>query len=170
MRRVRPAFALVHMLAVLPIAALLLMLLGRLIIDAIYVQRLAAEHLEFVTLQDDLLTALRRDACAATGYVEDGDSLVLRTAGPRGPEIVTYTVEPQSARRTRPGETERIWQSRRLRFGWHIERGPRGHVLWLTLEQTPPARRTAVLPHSLTATVLLPAAGERLPAAAGVRP
>ena len=73
---------------------------------------------------------------------------------------------PESGRTTPAGE-EREWHFARLQFGWRVERGPRGSVLWLILLEAPPPRMSRVLPRSFTATFLLPATTDRAAPAEG---
>ncbi len=149
-------YLLMHVLLMLPLAALLLLILGKLVIDTIYLQRVAAQHANLVAVADSLTRQLHQDAWATATYRRTGDSLTLQTVSPQGPVSVTYTFEPESVRRTAPDGDERTWHCTRLQFDWHVEGGPRGDVLWLDLRKVPPARATLVLPRSFATTFLLP--------------
>jgi hypothetical protein len=149
-----------HVLATLPLAALLLLILGKLFVDTIYLQAVAAQHANLVAVADSLTRQLRQDAWATATYRQTGNGLALQTVGAAGSVPVIYTFEPELVRRTALDGDERVWRCRRLQFDWHVEGGPRGDVLWLDLREIRPARATAVLPRSYAVTFLLPPGGE----------
>jgi hypothetical protein len=152
----RRGFLLVHVILMLPLAALVLLILGQLMLDALYLQRVAIQHANIVAVGDSLTQQLRQDAWAARSYRRSEDSITLSTVGPDGARPITYTFEPADVRRTAPGGDERAWHCWRLRFDWRIESGPRGDVLVLEQLEAPPPRATAVLPRSFPTTFLLP--------------
>ncbi len=150
------AVILVQLLLMLPIAALLLLVLGRLIVDAIYIQRVAAQHTDLVAVEEDLLRSLQRDAWAATAYQRTADTLLLQTVTSAGVAQVSYTFAPALVQRSLPAGPERYWRAARLNFAWRIEPGPRADVLWLNLHELPAPRQSPAIPRDYTATVLLP--------------
>ena len=158
----RSGYLLVHVIAVLPLAALLMLILGKLVIDTLYLQRVAAQHANIVAVGDSLARHLREDTWAALDYGLDGNAFALQTVSPAGRDSVTYTFDKETVRR-RTSDGDEAWACTRLRFEWQVESGPRGDVLWLALREIPPARATAVLPRSFTLTFLLPRPAERQP-------
>jgi hypothetical protein len=153
--RVR-AYLLVQVLLMLPLAGLLLVLLGTLAVDMLYVQRVAAEHANLAALSDHLARQLRADARACTRYTLAGDNLTLQVRTREGARSIVYTLNPQFIRRQGPDGADTAWEHHRLAFSWHIEDGPLADLLWLDLRELPPARKTAVLPRSYTTSFLLP--------------
>lgn len=167
---IRPAarlrgFMLVEIIGVLALGLALAGILGKLVIDAIYLQRIAAEHANRVAVMDSLTRSLRRDALAAVAYEWDASRLNLRTVTGDGPADVVYTLEPEGVQRILGSREDRVWRSLRLRFAWGREQGPRGDVLLLDLIETPPARaaalpgRTYTVPFGLPASAAQPGAG-----------
>jgi hypothetical protein len=159
--RRRRGFLLAQMLMMLPLAALLLFVLGKMTVEALRVQHLAAEHANIVAVGEDLLRQLRADARAALACSASGEGFVLDTCGPSGPQRVSYDFTPDQVRRSGAAGDERTWTRWRLSFGWRIEHGPRGDLLSVELRETPPAHVTIVLPRTFTATCLLPPASGR---------
>jgi hypothetical protein len=152
----RRGFTLWAVIATMPLAALLLALLGKLVVDGIYLQRVATQHANLVATGDALTRQLRLDTWATVAWQRTEDTLTLQTVGPDGPATVTYTLGEDFVRRTASTEAEREWRCWRLRFGWRVETGPRGAVLWLELREALPPRATAVRPRTYTTTFLLP--------------
>lgn len=151
----RPAFLLVHLITTLPLAALLLLVLGRVVLDAVHVQHVAAQHAGMTVVGDALLTQLRLDALGAASCRQDDAKLTLKLAGANSGSNVEYTFTPTAVWRAARGDV-RVWQARRLRFDWSTAWGPAGGVLTLDLVELPPPRKSAVLTHSYHATVVLP--------------
>lgn len=157
--RVR-AYLLAQVLLMLPLAGVLLLLLGTLLVDMLYVQRVAAEHANLTAITDHLTRQLRADVCACTHYDLAGDDLTLHLLTRAGPQPVVYTLRPQLIRRRGPDGADSAWSYHRLAFTWHLDDGPLTDLLWLDFRELLPARKTAVLPRSYTTSFLLP---ERAP-------
>lgn len=155
----RPAFLLVQLVTTLPLAALLLLVLGRVVLDAVHVQNVAAQHANMTVVGDAMLTQLRLDALAAASCRKSDAKLTLRLAGANGGSNVEYTFTPTAVWRAARGDV-RVWQARRLRFDWSTTWGPAGGVLTLDLVEMPPPRKSAVLTHTYHATVVLPMPAE----------
>jgi hypothetical protein len=150
---------LTQVLLMLPLAGVLLTILGTLTVDILYMQRVAAQHANMAAIADNLVRQLRADTRAATSYARDGDRLDLEVLTRDGVQRVTYTVAGEYLQRRGPNGADTTWQYYRLEFAWRVEDGPRGDVLWLELRELPPPRKTAVLPRSFTTSFLLPEGG-----------
>lgn len=166
----RRAYLLVHVVTILPIAALLLLVLGRLLLDSLYVQRVAAEHARIVAAGADLLRQLRADALATTRWSLRGDVLRLEAVLPGGQTPIEYRLARDHVARVAASSAERHWSAPRLRFVWQLETGGAGSVLWVELNESPPARKTAVLVKRFRASVFLPAQSATAVAATEVEP
>lgn len=159
-------FMLVEIIGVLVLGLALAGILGKLVIDAVYLQRIAAEHANRVAVMDSLTRSLRQDALATVAYEMKASRLTLKTVTADGPADVVYALEPGLLRRILSGTEDRVWRSLRLRFAWRREQGPRGDVLLLDLIETPPARASAHPRRTYTAAFGLPATGAQ-PAVGG---
>ena len=171
-RRRHPArgFMLVHVITTLPLAAMLLLLLGKLVLDALYVQRVASEHARIVDVSEGLARSLRQDALGATTWRLSDGLLRIETTTKSGPASVEYQLSTERIRRSTPGMADQSWAAPRLQFKWRVEDGPRGSVLWLDLSERAPARKVGVLTDSVVAGVLLPSRTRPLAALAEEAP
>lgn len=163
MNRRRRAVSLVELLAVFLLAGPLLLVLGRVVVDALYVQRLAAQHADQVAVMDSLSRRLRQDALACAAWNWDADRLTLVMEAEAGPAEVVYTLEPGRIARRRPDGQQHEWRSRRLGFAWRLDSGPGGALLVIEFVQERPPRASRVLPRTFAVSLLLPPGG---PAAA----
>ena len=116
----RRGFLLVELMAVLAIAALLLGILGKLVVDMIYVQRVGAQHADRMAVLDALAQRIRADTRAAVNYDWRDSVLKLRTLGPAGLTDVTYAFEPDAVWRQVSGEAATEWRSRRMGIACRI--------------------------------------------------
>ncbi len=170
MRSVRRAILLVEVLMVMVIVVVLVGLLFKLVIDAMYLQRIAAQHAARVATMDSLTRRLQRDALATTRYDQHLNTLTLRTLAAAGGSSVSYTIEPEFVRRVQADGDDREWRAERLRFDWHIEHGARGDVLILAFTELPPPRATILPNRSYPAAFGLPRAQPPLRAPAEAQP
>jgi hypothetical protein len=152
----RRAFLLVELMAVLAIGALLLGVLGKMVVDMIYLQRIATQHADRVAMMDALTRRIRTDTLASVNYEWREHALVLRTLGSAGLTTVTYRFDPATIERQATGEAPTAWRSRRLEFAQRIERGPRGDVLTLDFIESPPPRATSLPNRKFPVAFLLP--------------
>ena len=154
----RRGFLLVELMAVLAIGALLLGILGKMVVDMIYLQGVATQHADRMAVMDGLTRRIRSDTRAAVNSEWREHTLTLRTLGSAGLTNVTYTFELGTVGRQATGEAATEWQSRRLEFAHRIERGPRGDVLMLDFIELPPPRATSLPNRKYPVTFLLPSA------------
>lgn len=164
------AYLLVHVVTMLPIAALLLLVLGRLLLDSLYLQRVAAEHSRIVATGADLMRRLRADALATTRWSLSGEALRIDAFLPDGRTPIEYRFAQDHIVRVAASSGERHWSAPRLQFVWRVETGGTGSVLWIELNETPPARKTAALFKRFHASVFLPMHSARMVAAPEAEP
>jgi type II secretory pathway pseudopilin PulG len=166
----QPAFLLVELLIVIVLGAAVMAILGQLLLDGLYVQRLAAQHEARVSIMDTLTRRLRHDARAATGYqwqaADQRGMLIISRRDGGSESTVHYVFEPARVRRSDASGESGGWEVDRLRFATRIEPGPRADVLQLDFIELPPPRGTHLSQRRFTASVLLPraAAGHELEA------
>lgn len=156
--RRRHAYVLAELLTVLALSLLLASVLGKLALDAVYLQRVAAEHAHIVATTDSLTRQLRNDALGTIAYTYDTTAIHLDLVDEAGRASVTYVVQPDSVRRLAPHGDERVWSAWRLGFAWRIEPGPRGDVLHIEFQEQPPPRASEVLTRSSSTAIGLPRA------------
>jgi len=156
--RARRAFLLAEALSAVALAVVLGGLLGKLMLDAFYLQRVAAEHSNRMATIDSAMRQIRRDTVAVTSYAPEGAALVLSVAGADGQQHVRWTVAPDVLQRVREDGEDREWRATRLRFAWRIEHGPRGDVLTIDFIETPPPRGSALPNRTYSTAFFLPQA------------
>lgn len=159
MRRSAPkrrAYALIELLTFTALSLLLLSVLGKMVVDVIYLQRVAAQHANLVATVDSLTRQLRDDALRTVAYARDANGVSLDLVDETDLSHVTYRVQPDSVYRLTPTGDERVWSALRLGFAWHIEPGPRGDVLHLEFQEQPPPRASVVLTRSSATAIGLP--------------
>jgi hypothetical protein len=151
-------YVLGQMLIIVGLALLLLALLGKLLVDSIYLQRIAAEHAQRVSTVDSLTRQLRSDALGTMAYMCDATGITLDMGDAAGHSRVRYAIEPETVRRVTSAGDERVWSARRLGFAWRIEPGPYGDVLYVEFRAQPPPRASDVLTRSYSTAIGLPCA------------
>jgi type II secretory pathway pseudopilin PulG len=158
----QPAFLLVELMIVIVLGAAVLSILGQLLLDGLYLQRLAGQHEVRITIMDTLAQRLRRDALAASSYqwqpAEQGGTLTISQWGDGSISTAHYVFEPERVSRSDAGGESGAWKAERLRFAVRIDAGPGADVLQLDFVELPPARATHLPQRRFTASVLLPRA------------
>lgn len=144
------------LLLVLSLAAPVAVLLGWVLIRAISLQHLAAEHTNRVAVMDSLTRRLSLDALACQHYARSAGDLTLETYGQSGLQTVRYDLEHGVVRRTTADGDVWEWRARRLVYTWDVESGPRGDLLLLHFVEQPPPHASGVLPRTYVVPILLP--------------
>jgi len=159
-RRQIRAFTLVELLIVVSAVAGTLFVLGKLLVDGIYLQRTAAEHANRVAVTQALTRRLRADALGATarawGEDASGLSLKLVTYADGAPHQAHWAFERERAVRRVDGCEAGLFFAERLQFSAHITQRARSDVLVLDLIVTPPARAWSRSPRTHSEYVLIP--------------
>jgi hypothetical protein len=159
-RTLRPrAFILSELIGVVTLTTLVLLVLTRLVNDAVYMQRVASDHADRVAVMDTVTTRLNRDLAAASVYHWDGtDTLVLRGTSTSQSTNVSYVFSNDLVRR-QVDDRSQEWRTRRLSFAARLAYGPSGDVLELDFIAQPPPRRIESDARTYHATFTLPPAG-----------
>jgi len=155
----RRALLLVEGLIMLAAAALLVLVLSKLLVDALRVQRSAAEHAQRTAVMDSMLRYLRRDLRAASAYEWDGRTLSLRSPGWGG--RVEYELTTERAVRRDCGTETGAWAAERLALAFEVEHGPAGDMLYAAWIELPPPRRTELPEREFAVSLTLPRAAQR---------
>lgn len=163
MTRGRPqnrGFTLVELIIVIAAVGGTLFVLGKLLLDGIYLQRVAAQHANQVAVTDALTKRLRADALGAAACAwEDGPSgptLLLHTYAEGRLSPVQWTFEPNRVIRRDAGREAGLFDAERLGFAARCETTAGSSVLALDLLVAPPARAAGRPPRLATTYVLLP--------------
>ena len=164
----RGAFTLVELLAVLALSTIVAGILGRMVVDAIYLHRIAAEHADRMAVIDSLDRQLRDDCRAAERARWDGHSLDLTPLGAVPSAIVRYVLDDRRVARLADNAETHVWQSKRLRFDVRVESGAQAAVFHLVCHEEPPPRATALPVRAFDLAFVLPLTGaEHSPRAGG---
>jgi hypothetical protein len=156
----RSAFMLGEMLTVLVIGIIVGGVMAKLVIDAIYLQRVAGQRLDRAAVRAALSARLRQDAAVATAYSWDGRSLRLTNSA--GGSIVDYEIADDEITRRSEGAQTHGWRATRLRFAADLKRGQRRDLFCLACDDQPPPRAIGLPQRAFTFTFVMP------PAAGGV--
>jgi type II secretory pathway component PulJ len=160
-RRTR-AFTLVELMLAIPIMLIVMFVLGKLVIDGIYLQRIATQQANRQTVITALMNRLRADALGAAVYEwseTGGRTLTLSTSASGAPRRVCWTFGKDDVRRTEDGRDAGSFAAERLHFDPSIENGSRSDVLTLDLAVDPPSRAHQRKPLVFSEKVLLPPRG-----------
>lgn len=157
-RPTRRAYILTELLALLTVGMVLLTLLGKQTITVLRVQRLAAEHANRLAVMDSLTRQLTADARGVLTWELAGETLVLRVQRDAGPAEVRYTLATGRVQRSGAADDDRAWQAGRLTFGWRVEHGPRGSILWLDFTEQPPPQSLGLPQRTYSVATGLPRA------------
>lgn len=156
----RHGYLLVELLLVIAIAAILLTIMGKLILDAIYLQRIATQHLHRMAQIEQAVETMRRDACAAlaSGWETDGESARLTLVNETDParETIEYRIEAARISRWERGRQSHAWEAPRLTFRGGFETGATHGLFVLTCEERPPPRATTLPLRTFEISVLTP--------------
>jgi len=154
------AFTLIELMAALSAAAIILSVLGKLLVDGIYLQRIAGERLDRLAVVDTMIERLRADALGAAANAWDPNApsptlTLLACDGARREHIEWIFRGGNVIRRVDAHETDGFRASR-VRFAARIDRGDRFDVLVVTMTVQPPARAHSRPPREFSEPVLLP--------------
>lgn len=159
--RDRHGFLLCELLLVIMLSMLITGISWKLIVDAMYLQRVAGQSADRTAVMDSLARVLQRDAASARDTSWEGGSLTLSLADHAGQ--VVYDIGPSSIRR-RQGDVETsVWSAARLSFEPRIEHGSRSDLLLIDFVEQPPPRATVLGVRRQVLSILLPlrAGGDR---------
>ncbi len=166
-RRQIRAFTLLELLIAIAVAMLIIAVLGKLLLDGIYLQRIAWERSTRMAIAGALTDRLRADAMGAVAHSweEDaaGTTLSLLTCADGARRQVQWVFGQDNVVRRVDGREAGSFHAERLRFSAQLERYERADLLVLDLIVSPPARARHRLPRTSSECVLLrrhPSAGE----------
>ncbi len=165
-RQIR-AFTLVELIFAIAVAMVITAVLGKLLLDGIYLQRIAWERANRVAIAGALTDRLRADAAGAVSHTweEDaaGATLSLLTCSDGTRRQVQWVFRPDDVLRRVDGREAGRFSVERLRFSAQLEQYERADLLVLDLIVSPPARARKMPPRTTSECVLLrrhPGAGE----------
>lgn len=163
-RSTRRGFLLLELVIVVVLAAGVLWILSKLLIDGLYLQRIAGQHVARVGVVDALTRRIRTDALSAIGYgwrvAEREATLVLSGRAGGSTSEVRYVFEPDRVVRSERSGESVTWQRERLRFAARTERGPQADILYVDFIELPPPRATVLPDRRFSVSVLLPRAAD----------
>jgi len=165
-----PGYLLIELLIVVGLGAGLIWILGELLLDGLYLQRLAGQHHTRVVAMATLTRQLRGDALCATDYQwhadAEGFTLLMTCSRDEGARSVRYAIGPDRVTRRAEGTVSHTWQAKRLRFMARVDPGSTADVLMVSFTELPPSRSPNLPPRRLSTSVLLPlVSGGQKPAA-----
>jgi type II secretory pathway pseudopilin PulG len=159
-RRPIRAFTLLELLLAIAVSMLILAVLGKLLLDGIYLQRLAWERTTRSAVSGALIQRLRADALGAAAHTceerTSGLTLDLLTCIDGQPQQVRWVFERDDVLRRADGCDAGSFCAERLQFAAHVEPQARGDLLVLDLTVSPPARARHRPPLTFSQYVLLP--------------
>lgn len=151
----RRAFVLIELLSFVILASMLLTVIWKLMVDSVYVQRMAAQYAHRTGAMDAMLRTLRSDTIQAGAYCWDGATLTLTEIADE-PGTVVFKFVSGRARRLSGGAETCVWQAPRLRFEARVLQGEVGDVLEVIFIEDPPPRPSRVALRTHAASVCLP--------------
>lgn len=153
-------YLLIELLVVAGLGAGVIWILGELLLDGLYLQRLAGQHEARVVTMGTLTRQLRADALSATGYDWQADTqgftLSMTCGGDDRAHAVRYVLGPARATRHEDGVESHAWQAERLRFTARLEFGSTADVLLVSFTELPPPRSPNLPPRRISVSMLLP--------------
>ena len=159
-RRRARAFTLLELMCMLSAASIVLSVLGKLLVDGIYLERIAGERADRLAVVDTMIERLRADALGATAATwnqsETGATVTLRTCCDGGRQQVDWVFRGDDVVRRVDGREADGFQAKRVRFAARIEQGSRFDILVVEMAVRPPARARSNRPRILSEPVLLP--------------
>lgn len=158
------AFMLVELIVIVGVGLLLVGLVSKLVIDAVYLQRMTVQHANRMALIDAFTEQMRRDLALTTAYAADAAGLTLFSANSEQRSETRYAINASEVLRTAEGRETHRWKAIRLGFTWRIERGPRADLLWLDFIEQPPPRATRLRDRTFRVSFLLPPGSAAQPA------
>lgn len=155
----RRAFLLVQVFLGLVLLVLLAPVVGRIVLDALNIQRAATVHAARTARIDAFTRRFAEEVFAADGYVLRGNELTLYKADPaRGvAACATYIFSLDTVFEDHADGVSISWEIPRCSVRPELCRGPRGDLLLLHFQTTavPSAQRAA--PRTFVETFVLPA-------------
>lgn len=160
--RFHRGFMLLELLFMLTIAAIVLLLLDKMFLDGLYLNRLAVERENRTATTESLVERLRADALGATDYAWEpagaAGTLQLTCVGATGDAArIEWIFQGDEIRRLEDGRDAGVYSATRLGFRCALQRGARADLLALELIVAPPDRPQHRDPRITEARVLLPA-------------
>ena len=156
----RRGFTLLELIFMLTAAALVLLVIDKLFLDGLYLQRVAAERENRAAIVTSLVERLRTDALGATAYSwkleGDGGTLVLTTPGTETAPTIEWIFRNDEIRRRANGCDAGAFAAERLSFEAALEPGDRADLLVLELIVAPPEQSHLTKPQTSAVRVLLP--------------
>jgi type II secretory pathway pseudopilin PulG len=154
------AFILVELLVAIAVSMVIIAVLGKLLLDGMYLQRIAWERTSRNAVADALADRLRADALGAAGHnwiADDcGLTLNLLTCAAGSPQNVEWRFAPESVVRRVEHREAGSFEAERLRFAARIEPNERADLLLLDLIVSPPERARYARPRIWSQCVFLP--------------
>jgi type II secretory pathway pseudopilin PulG len=154
------AFTLLELMVTIAVAMVIIAVLGKLLLDGIYLQRIAWERANRLAISGALTDRLHADALGAVAQVCEADdptlTLKLLTYADSTSQHVQWVFRPDEVLRRVDGREAESFRAERLRFSAHVEEGARADLLVLDLIVSPPARSWRRPPRTSTEHVLLP--------------
>jgi type II secretory pathway pseudopilin PulG len=159
-RRHQRAWVLLELVLTLALVGVIVFVLGKLVLDGIYLQRIAGEYANRLAVTAALTERLRADALGAVAYTwtenTAGPMLMLSTYADGSHRQVLWVFRSDDVRRIAEGRDVGGFSAERLQFSARIEPGEKSDRLVLELIVPPPARAWRKSPHLSTVYVLLP--------------
>ena len=156
------AFTLLEVLLAATTLVVVVFLLGKLFVDGLYLQRVAADRSDRDAAIAALVDQLRYDALGASKYSwidgEESDMLTLSTYADGAPRVVRYEIAPKLIRRFEGGNETGAFAAHRLEFAASASPGRYADVLDLELTPPPPPRAYHSAPRVVTESIVLPGA------------
>jgi type II secretory pathway pseudopilin PulG len=166
-RHVR-AFTLVELMFVISAASIALFVLGKLLIDGIYLQRIAGERANRLAVLESMVETLRADALVASGYTltenENGPTLALRTYAEGSYRRVEWAFQGDHVLRRVDGREAGRFAAPRVCLAARLEHGARFDILALQTTVSPPPRSSRKSPRTYAERLLLPRCAASEPA------
>lgn len=158
--RSRRAFLLAEAMFAIAMGVVAVAIGSKLLVDAMYLQYLAAGHDNRLIAQNAVTEHLRADLLSSAAYEwrTDGDAatLLLFESKPSTTAEIEYRIEPEHVvRRTAQGD-ESVWGAERLAFRGERLPAPNTSLLRIAFVEVPPARATALPNRTLERTFRLP--------------
>ena len=160
--QIRRGIFLVELVVVIILGAGMMWVLGKLLLDGLYLQRLAGQHEARASSMVTLTQRLRDDALAATSYRweagDPGGMLVINRCVDGVSSLVRYAVLSDRVSRSNDGGESDAWQAERLCFAARVESGPCADIFQVDFVELPPPRAPMLSPRQSSVSVLLPPA------------
>jgi prepilin-type N-terminal cleavage/methylation domain-containing protein len=154
------AFTLVEVVIAIAVVTIILAVLGKFLIDGMYLQRVATQRADRTAIIDALMRRLNADALGATRYDwvdgPSGPTLTLKTVGDGSVRDVRYVFERDRVIRYEAGRESGVFGADRLQFDARLDFGYRWDTLVVDLMVAPPARAHWRPARITTRRILLP--------------